>query len=168
MLRPWHAADAPALAEAWGEQLIQRWLDPPPNTVARATAWIRDAESRRTRAVALDLVIEVGGAVAGEIGFSGFEGSRRAAMLGYWVAAEHRGAGLAARACAAAAPWFLQETDGSAVLAECDPANVASWRTAEHAGLAHIGDHAGNAVYALTRPRDEKDPRVPPRVCPTP
>lgn len=150
-LRAWRIEDAPALVTAWNDESIQRWLAPPHTCLTDAQAWIRGAESRRVDAISLDLVIDIAGIVVGEIGFSGFDRSRRAALIGYWIAADHRRRGLAARAVSVAARWFLDQTGASAVVAECNHANTASHGVAQRAGLVLLGEHGENLVYALTQ-----------------
>ena len=148
VLRPPVAGDAPALAAAWGDAEIRRWLDPPDADVATATRWIEGEPERRVRGVALDLAIVVDGAVVGEVGFSSFDGSRRACLVGYWLAASMRGRGLAADAVRAAIGWLRSELGDVAVVAECDPDNTASHRVAERAGFDLLAaDHAGHRVY---------------------
>ncbi len=151
-LRPWRSADAAALAAAWSDPEVTRWLDPPGADVSAADAWIAGEADRRASGVALDLVIDIDGLAAGEVGFSSFDPQRRACLVGYWLAAEHRGHGLAAEALEAATAWFLSETECTAVLAECDPKNTDSHRVAERAGFELLSpNHAGHRVY-VTRP----------------
>ncbi len=150
-LRWWQPDDAPALAAAWADPDLVRWLDPP-HGIETARRWIEAEPGRRARLLALDLVVTLGGVVAGEVGFHGFDAQRRAALVGYWVGPAHRGRGLGAEALAAATAWLLDAVGARAVLAECDPANRASWRTAEAAGFELLSsNHRGKRVYAARR-----------------
>ncbi len=149
ILRWWRPDDAAALAEAWADPELRRWLDPPGGGLAAARRWVAGEPSRRAGFDALDLVAEADGAVAGEVGFRSFEPRRRAALVGYWVGPTHRGRGLGAAALAGATAWCLDALGADAVVAECDPANRASWRTAEAAGFELLSpDHQGRRVYA--------------------
>jgi ribosomal-protein-alanine N-acetyltransferase len=150
LLRTWRLGDARALAAAWDDDEIVRWLEPPSAALSVAANWIEGEEQRRKAGTALDLVIEVGGVVAGEVGFSSFDRQGRVALVGYWVAKTHRGDTLASRALAVAATWLAEASGVVGLLAECDPANDASWRTAETAGFRRLprpGD--GRHVYYL-------------------
>ncbi len=152
-LRPWRSSDAPALAAAWSDDAIATWLAPPATSVAAAARWIDGWSARRDAGVALDLVIDVDGTVAGELGWSSFDPRRRAALVGYWVGPDHRGHGLAARVLRATSAWFFETLSGEALIAQCSPRNAASVRTAERAGYVHVGDQGGSAVYVRRRAR---------------
>jgi ribosomal-protein-alanine N-acetyltransferase len=147
-LRPWQDADAGALVDAWSDPELLAWLDPPTADMEAAVRWIRAAPDRRAAGVALDLVIDVDGVVAGEIGFSSFATTHRACLAGYWVGSRHRGNGLAAHALTRACAWVVEHTGPLAVVAECDPANRASQLTAERAGFELLSaSHGGRRVY---------------------
>ncbi len=145
--RSWEESDAEQLAAAWADDEVQRWTNPPPATLVGARRWIAGCPTRRADGRALDLVVDVGGEVAGELGLSSFDGRRRAALVGYWVTEAHRGAGLASRALHAAAEWFHAEMRGHSLLAQCDSANVASQRAAQRAGFVELGVRDGQVVY---------------------
>ena len=148
VLRSPQPSDAAAFAAAWGDAAIVRWLEPPEASEASAEHWIAGERGRRDAAVALDLVIDVDGAVAGEVGFSSFDEQRRACLVGYWLTASTRGRGLAAEAVRAAIDWMRSELGAVVVLAECDPDNTASHRVAERAGFDLLAaDHGGTRVY---------------------
>ena len=151
-LRPWRSSDAPALAAAWADEAIASSLAPPDSSVAAATRWIDGWSERRDRGVALDLVIDVDGAVAGERGWACFEPRRGAALVGYWGGPDHRGQGLAARVGRATTAWFFEGLSGAALVARWWRRNVASVRTAERAGYVHVGAQDGSAVYVRRRP----------------
>ena len=148
-LRPWDVDDASALAAAWADRSIARWLDPPAVDVDSARDWIAGVEYRRHNAQALDLVIDVDGDVAGEVGFSSFDARRHAVLVGYWVAAQHRGRGLAGRAVARACTWAVQTVPVRAVLAECAAGNLASHRTAVNAGFDLLHQDETSCVFVL-------------------
>lgn len=150
VLRGWTPSDAAALAGAWADAELKRWLDPPTPTLETAQRWISGAEDRARTGAALDLVIDHRGVVAGEVGLSGFDASRRACLVGYWLGARHRGAGLAAAAVRRAADFARDVLGVRTLVAECHPANVASHATAERAGFSLLAeDHNGSRIYAL-------------------
>ena len=148
-LRPWGTDDAFALAAAWADKTIARWLDPPAIDVDSARDWIAGVERRRCNARALELVVDVDGDAVGEVGFSSFDPQRRAALVGYWIAASHRGNGLAARAVARACTWALETLPARAILAECAATNVASHRTAINAGFELLHQDETSCVFLL-------------------
>jgi RimJ/RimL family protein N-acetyltransferase len=152
-LRPWRLDDAPALAAAWNDSAIVAGSMPPDErTQASATRWIEGWELRRSTGVALDMVVAdpTDDRVVGEIGLSRFDGRRRAAMIGWWVAAPERGRGIATRAVRTVVDWVLDPERLDAVLAEIDGTNLASAHVALNAGFVELrpaaDDHA--AVYA--------------------
>ncbi len=147
VLRPWVLDDAARLSSAWTDATIRRWTNPSGTTVEGARQWIAGCDNRRAQGLALDLVIDVDGEVAGEIGLSSFEARRRAALVGYWIAKNHRGGGLAAKALGAVTSWFHAELGGGALLAQCDQENLASQVTAQRAGFTKLGLQGNDVVY---------------------
>lgn len=148
ILRPPRSSDASAFAAAWADETIARWLDPPTADIATAEAWIAGEPRRRAVALALDLAIERDGVVVGEIGFSSFDASRRACLVGYWLSSSARGLGIATGALQTATRWLRRELGPLTVLAECHPDNTASHRVAESAGYQLLAaDHGGRRVY---------------------
>lgn len=148
VLRPWSLADAPALAEAWDDPDVTKWLDPPTGGVARAEAWIAGEVDRREKSLALDLAIDVDGTVAGEVGLWAFDAERRAAQVGYWIAGPFRGRRLGATALKLTTSWFVEVAGAEVIVASCHPENRSSHRTAELAGYSLIGhSDAGERVY---------------------
>lgn len=149
MLRPPRLSDAASYAAAWVDPDIVRWLDPPEASIDTAERWITGEPERRAAAIALDLVVDVDGVVAGEVGFSSFDAHRRACLVGYWLTSSMRGRGLAAEAVSTAIDWLRSEVGPVAVVAECAPDNTASHRVAERSGFELLAaDHGGTRVYA--------------------
>mgnify|MGYP001814238462 CR=1 FL=1 len=146
-LRPWRVPDAEALAAAWRDPELRRWLDPPETGVGAAREWIEGEATRRQAGLALDLVVDLDGAVIGEVGLWRFDTRRRACMVGYWVMAPHRGHGHATQALVAATAFFRDALDGAAMIAECHRHNLASCRTAEAAGFEPLAIRDDISVY---------------------
>lgn len=61
------------------------------------------------------------------------------ASVGYWVAARHRGRGVASRALGMISTWGLGLPGVHRLELYVEPRNGASWRTAEHAGYEREG-----------------------------
>ena len=168
-LRHWRPDDAPALAAAWADPSISRWNRPPADL--DAARWIAGVEDRWARRLALDLVIvppaqradrRVGGpggheradpsaGVAGEVGLSGFTRDPARAELGVWVAAEHRGRGLATDAVHTATRWALTELGLDQLWARTDPANAPAVALFERLGWQRLGEAEGRTIWSATR-----------------
>jgi RimJ/RimL family protein N-acetyltransferase len=135
-LRAWDPADAEALATAWVDPEVVRWTGvPDAHDLAAARRWIDGDLARRQRGLSLDLVIEVGGAVAGEVGLAAFDPRAGQAEIGWWLVGEHRGQGLATRAVQIVSAWALDELCLERLVAACHPDNPASGAVARRAGF---------------------------------
>lgn len=135
-LRPWHVDDAPVLVAAWTDPQITRWSAVPPDTsLEYATRWIAGSDIRRQRWLSLDLaVVEDGAAgevVVGEVGLTTFDPRARSAQVGYWVAADARGRGIATTAVGLVSHWALRTFRLRAVEAHIDTGNRVSSAVAE-------------------------------------
>jgi ribosomal-protein-alanine N-acetyltransferase len=116
-----------------------------------ARRWIAGESERRLRGLALDLVISPcdGDIVWGEVGLSRFDAATRRAEIGWWLAPEARGRGVAAPAVDLVATWALAEPLGlRQVWARIDPDNAASSRVAAAAGFRLLGRAGGGGVWA--------------------
>lgn len=139
-LRPWHEDDAPVLAAAWRDREIARWNPIPPDpSDERAAHWIAGCDQRLDGRRSLDLCIVAADTndVVGEVGLSGFDWDRRAALIGYWLLPAGRGRGLATHATSALANWALSALELSVIVARCNSANLASQAVAQRAGFSH-------------------------------
>ncbi len=139
LLRPWRLDDAPALVEAWADPEIQRWTGVPSvRDIGAAERWIAGDGERRRRDLSLDLVVDLAGAVAGEVGLSSIDRSAGTADIGWWTAPAHRGQGIATAAATLLVGW-ARDGLGLACRARCDPNNPSSVVVAERAGaIVHL------------------------------
>ena len=158
-LRPWTAAtgDVAALVRAWSDPAVAAFTAVPEDGSAAAAArWLRGDPGRRAAGRCLDLVVgplDGGSAVLGEVGLRHVDRVRRRAEIGWWIAAEHRGHGLASVATRLVAGWALAHAGGlDHVWARVDAANVASARVAAAAGFRALGRADGCVVWARSRP----------------
>jgi RimJ/RimL family protein N-acetyltransferase len=153
-LRPWRLTEATALVRAWHDPEVARWTGVPPAPVlAEAQRWIAGDADRRARGLSLDLVIDVDGEVAGEVGLVAFDPAGRTAEIGWWVAPAHRGCHVATTAAALVAAWAIEELCIDAVQARCARANPASGGVARAAGFA-LTEAAGDAeLWTFAEPR---------------
>lgn len=140
LLRPWAPTDASTLAAAWADPDVARWTGvPAANDEAAARRWIQGDADRRARGLALDLAIERDGAVVGEVGLADIDPDAGTAEIGWWIAPEHRGEGVATRATRLVATWAVDELAVAAITARCHRANPASGAVAEAAGFVRAG-----------------------------
>jgi len=146
-LRPWARDDAGALVCAWADPDIARWTGVPERTDRLAAErWIAGDAHRRDHGLALDLVVDIDGVVVGEVGLAAFDPAARTAEIGWWVAAEQRGRGLATLAARLLAEWATDELCVDLVVARCQAANPASSAVARAAGFSPFASADGDDV----------------------
>lgn len=141
LLRPWNVDDAPALVAAWHDPVIQDRLEvPEPADEASAVHWISQREQAWAEGRSVDLAVtdRPSGAVIGEVGLSGFDPVRRAALVGWWIAEHWRGQGRAGEAVRLVVDWALSDGPLEAVMAEIGEDNPASAAVARRAGLRRV------------------------------
>jgi len=135
-LRPWEPGDASHLSAAWSDPEVTRWTGVPSRTdLEAARRWIAGDADRRARGLSLDLVIDVDGEVAGEVGLAGLDVAAGTAEIGWWVRPSHRGQRLASRSAELLAAWALDELHVQSIVARCHPSNPASGGVARAAGF---------------------------------
>jgi RimJ/RimL family protein N-acetyltransferase len=136
VLRPWRILDAPALVAAWADPEVARWTGVPDRRdLGAAERWIAGDARRRDRGLSLDLVLDVQGAVVGEVGLTSFDSATGEAEVGWWLAADHRGRGYASRAVRLLAEWAVDELSVDHLVARCHRSNPASGAVARRAGF---------------------------------
>jgi RimJ/RimL family protein N-acetyltransferase len=130
-LRPWTAADAPAIVDCLdGDDEITRWLDqiPQPYTLADALAYVNGIGEQ-----AFALVDAMDGRLLGSIGLRWNE-EHDVAEVGYWLRNDARGRGLTT--CALVLVTRIALEEGAArVQLRAAIGNDASRRVAEKAGF---------------------------------
>lgn len=150
-LRRWRLEDAPVLVEAWHDPAIIAGSIPPPDrSLAGAQRWIEGVGLREQRLLAVDRVIDVGGECVGEVGLSEIDQRRAAALVGWWVASDHRGRGYATAGLRAMAEVAVS-VGVTALVAQIAVANVASVSVAERAGFERMREGSADQphVYVL-------------------
>lgn len=150
-LRPWRPDDAAALSAAWHDPDIVAGSTPPADrSLAGAVRWIEGCGVREQRLLAVDRVIDVAGECVGEVGLSDIDQRRGAALVGWWVAADHRGRGHATAGLKAMVD--VAATFGvTALVAQIAVDNEASVAVATRAGfeLLREGSTEQPHVYVL-------------------
>ena len=155
LLRPFDAGDVPAIVAACQDPEIPRWTAvPSPYTESDALTWLESKEE-----ASFAVVDRSSGDLLGSIGVR-FLGDG-VAEVGYWIAREARGRGVATRALVLVAGWVFENDDVGRFQLRAEPENVASQRVAEKAGfvregvlraaLALKGERRDVVMYSLVR-----------------
>lgn len=151
-LRAWSPPDAADLAAAWADPEIVRWTGVPKRHDERAAIlWIAGERARRTRGLAIDLVVDLSGSVAGEVGLVRAEPGPGLVEVGWWTASRFRGQGVAKRAVGLLTRWAISDLGMAAAVARCHPANPGSIAVARAAGFTCLGSEGGFEVWVLRR-----------------
>lgn len=142
LLRPWRDSDVPAQLEAFSDPVFQRHSDWQPTTESAALTNLADYEDGRKRGVQIEFalvephdhdVLLGGGALNGVA----LEQGR--ASVGYWLAPQARGRGVATHAVRLLARWAFADLGLARLELTCDPDNHASQRVAERCGFTREG-----------------------------
>jgi RimJ/RimL family protein N-acetyltransferase len=136
LLRPLSEDDVPAVVAACQDRELARFIPgfPSPYTENHARIWIESRPSL-DKARTFLIVDATGGQLYGAIEVRlGEVGS-----IGYWIAAEARGRGIATRATRLLSEWALTEGAVERLELTTHPENAASQRVAEKAGFTREG-----------------------------
>ncbi len=138
-LRPLELSDAAAVAAACADPEIGRFIPgmPVPYGLDHAQAYLLEAGlawAARTRC-AFAIVEAEGVELCGTIDV----GPAEIASIGYWIACESRGQGLATRALVLLSRWALSEGGVQRLELTTHPENLPSQRVAEKAGFVREG-----------------------------
>ena len=150
-LRPWRPDDAAALAAARNDPDVLAGSTPPPDrSLAGAVRWIEGCDVREQRLLAVDRVIDVAGECVGEVGLSDIDQRRGAALVGWWVAADHRGRGYATAGLQAMVD--VAATVGvTTLVAQIAIDNEASVAVAERAGFELLREGSADQPHVYVR-----------------
>src|SRR5215211_7918173 len=112
-IRPWREDDADALVQRINDPLVAAFLDqiPQPYTEEHATAWVELVDESWEAGTMAAFAVEVEGVdgPVGGVGIRFFEGlDADSGEVGYWVAGEVRGTGVATAATRLAATWAFE------------------------------------------------------------
>jgi RimJ/RimL family protein N-acetyltransferase len=164
MLRPWREADVPGKLLAFGDPVVQRfsWPRTTPYTGADARSYFAEQETARLRGEELNFALAEPGdqdVVLGGGSLYGVNLEQGCASVGYWLAPEARGRGVATHAVRLLARWAFTELGLARLELTCGPDNQASQRVAERCGFAresllrsHVpfkGTRRDTVIYSL-------------------
>jgi RimJ/RimL family protein N-acetyltransferase len=143
-LRPWRLDDAPPLVRRINDPAVAAFLDliPQPYGHADAVAYLTGCEEGWRTGASSNFAVCVEGldGPAGSVGIRWSEIDEGVAEIGYWVAAEARGRGVATMATRLAAEWaFGAEPRLERLQLRADVENEPSNRVAAKAGFTREG-----------------------------
>lgn len=150
-LRPWHSADVPELVAAWADPAIAQWnrIPPEPNT-RTATHWIAQAAEQTEHSKSIDVVVSnAHGVLIGEIGLL-VDHDRSIAEVGFWIAAEQRGAGLSVTLLQLA-EHLIGRLRIERAVAVVDPANTASIAALQRARWPEVATTSKRRAFTPAR-----------------
>jgi RimJ/RimL family protein N-acetyltransferase len=153
LLRPWRLDDAPAITAACQDPEIARWIPliPTPYTGQDAHDFLEHIMVSDD-SYGFAIVDGDSGELAGSISIRLQRFST--GHIGYWVAREARGRGVATAALNALCRWGVDELDLKRLELVTDPENLASQRVAEKAGFEREGIMRSALEYQDGRRRD--------------
>jgi RimJ/RimL family protein N-acetyltransferase len=141
-LRPWRQADIAAQLEAFSDPLFERFSDWAPGTHADGARHLVEQEAARLRGEQLELAlveprdVDV---VLGGVSLNNVSLSQGRAAVGYWLAPEARGRGIATRGVRLLARWAFDSLGVARLELTCGPDNDASQRVAARCGFTREG-----------------------------
>ena len=143
LLRPWQEADMGGKLLAYRDPVMQRfsWRTTP-YTETDARRDFAEQEEARLRGEELNLALAAPGDLASVLGGCLLHDVRLdhgRAAVGYWLASEARGRGVAAHAVRLLARWAFAELGLARLELTCGPDNEASQRVAGRCGFAREG-----------------------------
>ena len=154
-LRGWRSADAQAVYEACQDPDIARFIPiPQPYTFEDGAWFVTHAadESIAGPSAHFAIVDPASDQLLGSISRHGPNGHR--AMVGYWLAPDARGRGVATRAVRLLVDWTLATTDVIRLELYTDAANERSGRVALRAGFEFEGIRRAWDLDRTGRPVD--------------
>ena len=140
ILRPWTLDDAPAALAIYGDPEVMRFLHTPPADLDAALARIRRAINHyHQNSFGMCAVVEKAtGRVVGGCGLKYLDGGPDV-EVGYHLARAAWGRGYATEGARACVAYGFERLRLPRVVGICDPANHASRRVLEKAGMTYQG-----------------------------
>jgi len=154
LLRPWHATDVPAKLLAFGDPVVQRFSWRSRYTEADARSDLAAQEQARLRGTELNFALAEPGRAAAMLGGATLQDVRLdqgCAAIGYWLAAQARGRGVATHTVRLLARWAFAELGLARLELTCGPDNEASQRVAERCGFTREGLLRSHVPFKGTR-----------------
>lgn len=156
-LRAWRPADAQWYVEARDDLIYQFTTEQPTLTVEETVAAINAANQSRS-AVCLAITDRESIALLGNL-YIALEQEQHTGEIGYWLAKDARGRGVATTAVKLLATWALQNLPLKSLWLKAMTNNGASRKVAERAGFHEVATEEVNGV-AWTKYELMQDDRV--------
>ncbi|GAA3357564.1 GNAT family protein [Saccharopolyspora gregorii] len=143
-LRPWQEADLPRRFDAFSDPVSLRFSWPRTERftaehVRHRMAADDEAQLRGERLAFAIVDPHVPSRILGGASLYDVDREQLRAGVGYWLAADARGRGVATRSVRLLAAWAFDELGMLRLELTCDPANIPSRRVAERCGFALEG-----------------------------
>ncbi|MGW2226718.1 GNAT family N-acetyltransferase [Streptomyces formicae] len=149
VVRPWSAADAPAVYEAFQDPLLSRWHARGADSESEVLGWIEDW--RASWAGERDAYWAVADAgtdeLVGRIALKAMVLADGQAEVAYWTMPQARGRGVASRSVVALSSWAFGEVGLHRLELTHSTANEASCRVALRTGFAVEGTKRGAGLH---------------------
>ena len=162
LLRAFRATDVDDALAYRNDPEFARFLPHIPQPFTRADAEAFVATNMREPWDTLPtFAVVIDARVRGTVNFD-IDHAARSAMLGYAIAREHWGRGIAVEATTAALDWLFATHDLDGVWASTHVDHVRSRRVLEKLGMGYVREDEREVFYALQRPPralDEADAR---------
>ena len=157
-LRPVGLDDVASIARACADPEIARWLPHLPQPYSDDDARSFVVQSVDSRALGRELTFSIVDEDDVLLGMVGVRLTDDPPTVGYWMAPEARGRGLASAATRALTAWAFETLGPARIALHAEPANVASCRVAEKCGFERApgtikgADNRDLWVFELARP----------------
>src|SRR4051812_31560571 len=140
VLRPWRAADAPIVREAFDCPDIQRWHVRRLDSDEEAVEWTGQWPLRWAAEEAVSwAVVDAEDEPLGQVGLRGISLAEGAAGVSYWILPAARGRNLATRSVQVVCDWAFGEIGFERLENHHSTLNQASCRVAVKTGFPHEG-----------------------------
>jgi [ribosomal protein S5]-alanine N-acetyltransferase len=142
VLRRWREADIPAQLEAFSDPLFLRFSDWAPRTEAAARTYLAEHEQARRAGTQIEFALvepDDDAVVLGGASLNNVVWEQGRAAVGYWLAPQARGRGVAAHAVQLLSRWAFEELRLARLELTCGPDNADSQRVAERCGFTREG-----------------------------
>jgi RimJ/RimL family protein N-acetyltransferase len=143
-LRRWRTDDVSALYAAFSDPTVQRfsWPKLRPYSEADAREFLAGQEEGRARGTELELAAVTPDGrdlLLGCVSLYAIDRDQGRAAVGYWLAPDARGRGIASRSVQLLAGWAFATLGLARLELTCSPENRASQRVAERCGFVREG-----------------------------
>jgi RimJ/RimL family protein N-acetyltransferase len=137
VVRELHRSDIPALVDAVARLEGREWLLelPYPYTADHAEEWVARTRVALTAGTGAELAVFLDDALVGSVGLRLLGPDRRSGEIGYWVATDARGRGVATAATRMLSDFGFETLGLRRIELNAAVANTASRRVAEKAGF---------------------------------